>query len=244
MKNEILNLLKKGTIDNMEEYELFKKESDGIRSEDYGECDVISLRIEFNGGCAEIYELEENEDPEQQIRFENYIDGEVFYFEDAYELTEYEVVVKYKDEIIELLEDISRQIFQEGNNLTYTIYYHRTEFDFWIMDHTGNSWIASPDAKALGSYSYQYADASSDFDIEFFFEFLKDKHDIDIAKAEEPDYDNEDEELDRLYEEYSERLDELKEKYWDEYIDELIDEFAWQWVESEYDNLLCRWKGL
>lgn len=242
MKNEILELLKKGTIDNMEEYELFKKESNEIWSEDYGDCEVIDIRIRFNGGFAEIYE--EYVDPEQQIRFYNDVDGEVFYFEDAYELTKHEVVTKYKDEIIEQLEDISRQILQEGNNNTYTLYYHRTDFDFWIMEHTGNSWIASPDAIALGSYSYQYADASSDFDIEYFFEFLKDKYDIDIAKVEEPDYDNEDEELDRVYEEYCDRLDELKDKYWDEYIDDLIDEFAWEWVEGEYDNLLCKWKGL
>ena len=52
-----------------------------------------------------------------------------------------------------------------------------------------------------------------------------------------------DEELIDTYEKYSERLDELKDKYWDEYIDFLIEGFAWEWAQGEYDNLLFRYKS-
>lgn len=241
----IKDLLLKGTIDTIEEYEFFKNNADAIEGDYYNtsvEIYITDIRILFNGGFAEIYEIEDGEDVTQNIRFYNDTNGQVDTYEKAYELTESEILEQYKDEILDELEDICRQIYQAGNDLTYTLYFDRRYDNFYIMEHTGNSYSGDKHDVALGSYSYQYSDASSDVGIDIFFDYLETEHGIKIKEVEEPRYDNEDEELEKAYEEYSERLNELKDKYWDEYIDSLIEAFAWEWAKIEFDNLEMRYK--
>lgn len=241
-KMNIKELLQKGTIDTIEEYEFFKNNADTIEIDDCGYTTIKDIRIYFNGGFAEIYEVKDGEDVTQDIRFYNDINGQVNTYEQAYELTEVELLQEYKDEILDKLEDICKQIYQAGNDLTYTLYYDRRNENFWIMDHSGNSWSADSESVSIGSFSHQYADAASDMELWQFFEFLKDEYNIEIEEVDEPSWNEDDEELIDAYEKYSERLDELKDKYWDEYIDSLIEAFAWEWAKIEFDNLEMRYK--
>ena len=236
-------LLTKGTIDTIEEYEFFKAEADTIEEDDCGNYTITDIRVLFNGGFSEIYEIEEGQDVKQNIRFYNDIDGQVDTYDEARELTEQEILKEYEYEILEKLEEICKQIYQAGNNLTYTLYFDRKYDDFWIMEHTGNSWSADHESVSIGSFSFQYADAADDVELWVFFDFLKSKYDIDIKEVDEPAWNEDDEELIDSYEKYSERLDELKDKYWDEYIDFLIEGFSWEWAQGEYDNLLFRYKS-
>ena len=241
----IKDLLQKGTIDTIEEYEFFKNNADTIEGDYYNtsvEIYITDIRIYFNGGFAEIYEIEEGEDVKQDIRFYNDIDGQVYTYEEAYELTGSEILEKHEEEILEKLEYICKQIYQAGNDLTYTLYYDTRNDNFWIMDHTGNSYSGDKHDIALGSYDFQYDNASSDVELWVFFDYLKSTYNIDIVEIKKPDYDSEDEELEKAYEEYCERLEELKDKYWDEYIDYLIEGFAWEWTKAEFDNLAMRYK--
>lgn len=240
----IKELLQKGTINTIEEYEFFKNNADTIEGDYYNtsvEIYITDIRIYFNGGFAEIYEVEDGEDVTQNIRFYNDTNGQVDTYEKAYELTESEILEQYKDEILNELEDICRKIYQAGNDLTYTLYYDRRNENFYTMEHTGNSYSGDRSDVALASYSQQYEDAASDLSICDFFDFLKDGYDIHIEELDEPSW-NDDEELIKEYDEYIKRVDELKDRYWDSYIDCLVEGFAWEWAKAEFDNLEMRWK--
>ena len=237
----ITDLLKKGTINNKEEYELFSGLADLIEIDDCGDYVITDIRIFFDGGFAEIYGKDDNEDVTQDIRFYRYNEGQVDTFDEARDLTIDEIKEKYEDEIKEKLSDICRWIHQPGNDLTYTLYFDKRQEKIWTMEHTGNSYSGDSNDIALGSYSYQYEDASSDVPSDFFFGYLEDQQEIVFEKMYEPDWDDyEGEELTKLeveWDEYEYKLDNYKEVFWDDYIDWLIDLMIDDWVEFSFEEI-------